>query len=217
MSCTSHRPSDEDRVASSAAADASTHPSIFLRLQESDPAPRELAWRQFYERYGPLIESYARRKGATKQQADEVVQDVIGGFFATSPRFVYDPSRGRFRAYLKTCAHHALGRIRGSIAPKQDVPIDEMTLVDAHDDEQLWDRLWQQQILQRAMNNVREHYTRKGRIETFLAFEQNVVFGRPAPEVAEELGMNVASVHAAKTRVTEKLRETRTKLEVETG
>src|SRR5262252_4965856 len=92
--------------------DSATHPSIFLKLKDSDPAPRELAWREFYNRYAPVISGYTRRKGATAQQADEVVQDVIGGFFAASPRFVYDPSRGRFRAYLKTCAAHALAKVR---------------------------------------------------------------------------------------------------------
>ena len=200
---------------SDTASDTATRPSIFLRLKQDDAAPRELAWRQFYDRYGPVIHTYARRRGASKQQAEEVVQDVVGGFFAASPRFVYDPSRGRFRAYLKTCAHHALGRIRGSFAPSQDAPVEELLLVDDHDDEQLWDRLWQQQVLRRAMELVREHYTRKGKLETFLAFEQNVIFDRPAPDVAKELGLNVNSVHAAKVRVTQKLRETREALEAE--
>jgi RNA polymerase sigma factor (sigma-70 family) len=194
--------------------DTSTRPSIFLRLKESDPAPRELAWRQFYDRYAPIIANYARRKGANKQQADEVVQDVISGFFAASPRFVYDPSRGRFRAYLKTCAMHALSRIRGALSASQDVPVEELPIADDRD-EQLWDQLWQQQVLRRAMEIVREHYTRKGKLETFLAFEQNVVFDRPAPEVAKELGINVGSVHTAKTRVTDKLREIRAAIEDE--
>jgi RNA polymerase sigma factor (sigma-70 family) len=194
--------------------DLATRPSIFLRLKESDPAPREVAWRQFYDRYAPVIANFARRKGANKQQSDEVVQDVISGFFAASPRFVYDPSRGRFRAYLKTCAMHALSRIRGALAPAQEQPVEELQIIDDHD-EQLWDRLWQQQVLRRAMDIVRDHYTRKGRLETFLAFEQNVVFGRPAAEVARELGINVASVHTAKSRVTDKLREIRAAIEAE--
>src|SRR5262245_40988191 len=94
--------------------ETSTRASIFFKLRASDRAPRELAWRQFYERYAPVILGYAQKKGATRQQADEVVQDVICGFFSVSPRFVYDPSRGRFRAYLKACAGRALGRINGS-------------------------------------------------------------------------------------------------------
>jgi RNA polymerase sigma-70 factor (ECF subfamily) len=196
--------------------DSATHASIFLKLKHSDPAPRELAWREFYHRYAPVISGYTRRKGASAQQADEVVQDVIGGFFAASPRFVYDPSRGRFRAYLKTCAAHALAKIRLSLSPPQDGPVEEVQIADQRD-EQLWDRLWQQQVLRRALEIVRDHYTRKGKLETFLAFEQNVILGRPAPDVAQELGLNVNSVHAAKVRVTEKLREARAALEDEEG
>jgi RNA polymerase sigma-70 factor (ECF subfamily) len=216
--------SDPDRSANEFAAtgtggsahDTATHPSIFLKLKQSDPAPRELAWREFYRRYAPILSGYTRRKGATAQQADEVVQDVVVGFFAASPRFVYDPSRGRFRAYLKTCVVHALARVRGSVTPAQPVPVEELEVADERD-QQLWDRLWQQQVLRRALEIVREHYTRKGRLETFLAFEQNVILSRPAAEVARELGLNVNSVHAAKCRVTEKLREARAAMEDEEG
>jgi RNA polymerase sigma-70 factor (ECF subfamily) len=200
----------------SSAADTATRPSIFLRLKATDAAPREMAWRQFYHRYGPVIEGYARRRGASRQQADEVVQCVVAGFFAASPRFVYEPSRGRFRGYLRTCALHALARLRAALPPAQDVPVEQVQVVDPHDGE-LWDRLWQQQVLRRAMDVVREHYTRRGKLETFLAFEQNVIFARPAPEVARALGLSVASVHAAKSRVTEKLREVRTLLDDEDG
>src|SRR4051794_8411579 len=91
--------------------DSATRPSIFLRLKQSDRAPRELAWRQFYDQYAPVISSYARRKGASPQQAEEIVQDVISGFYAASPKFIYDPARGRFRGYLKTCVARARSRI----------------------------------------------------------------------------------------------------------
>src|SRR5687767_948515 len=139
--------------------DTTTRPSIFVQLNAAEPAPRELAWRQFYDRYGPIIAGYALRRGASKQQADEVVQDVVTGFFAASPRFVYEPSRGRFRAYLRTCAMHALIRLRGALPRAQDVPVEDVPVIDARDGE-LWDRLWQQQVLRRAMELVRDHYTR---------------------------------------------------------
>src|SRR6185436_20951609 len=92
------------------APETATRASIFIKLKTSDAQPRELAWRQFYQRYAPVISSYAYRNGANRQQAEEVVQDVICGFFEASPRFVYDPSRGRFRAYLRACVGRALQR-----------------------------------------------------------------------------------------------------------
>lgn len=198
-------------------AETSTRASIFLKLKQSDSAPRELAWKQFYEHYAPVIRSYAYRKGATKQQADEVVQDVICGFFEASPRFVYDPSRGRFRGYLMTCVARALARQNAVRSRGAPVSVDSVELSDDRDDDQLWEKLWQQQMLRRAMAIVRDQYTHKGKLQTFLAFEQNVVLGVSAAETAKQLGVNVASVHAAKTRVTEKLRAVRAMLHDEEG
>jgi RNA polymerase sigma-70 factor (ECF subfamily) len=197
----------------------STRPSIFLKLKRTDPVPRELAWRQFYDRYAPVIFDYARRRGASAQQADEVVQNVIGGFFEASPRFAYDPARGRFRGYLKSCVGHALSRMQGVRSRHDPVPVDELELPDARaaGEEEPWERLWRHQLLRRAVEIAREHYSRKGKLQTFLAFEQSVLLGKSAAETAQALGMNIGSVHTAKTRVTDKLREIRATLEDEEG
>jgi RNA polymerase sigma-70 factor (ECF subfamily) len=193
-----------------------TPASIFLRLKQSDPTPRELAWQQFYAQYAPVIANYARQRGASAQQADEAVQDVVSGFFAASPRFVYDPKRGRFRSYLKTCASRAVARIHGAQVRAQDVPTEDLEIVDDRD-EALWQRLWQQQILRRAIERVREHYAHNGSLRTFQAFEMNVIQGLSAPETGRQLGMSVQSVHTAKNRVTEKLRAIRATLHDEEG
>src|SRR4051812_29101208 len=76
--------------------ESATNPTIFLRLKESDSAPREIAWNEFSARYAPVIGGFARRLGARPQDIDDVVQDVLMGFFVKSPTFVYDPSKGRF-------------------------------------------------------------------------------------------------------------------------
>jgi RNA polymerase sigma-70 factor (ECF subfamily) len=204
-----------DPPASGGTIDGATRASIFLKLRNTDEAPRELAWRQFYDRYAPVIAGYARARGADRQLADEVVQDVICGFFAVSPRFVYDPSRGRFRGYLRTCAAHALSRLRAGRAPA-GARVEELPIVDPRDGD-VWETLWQQQVLRRAMAQARQHYERFGKLQTFQAFEQNVVLGRSGAETASIVGMSVASVHAAKLRVTEKLREIRATIEDEEG
>jgi RNA polymerase sigma-70 factor (ECF subfamily) len=190
-----------------------TRPSVFVRMKEGDAQPRELAWQEFYERYAPLITGYARRQGVTPEQAEELVQDVMLGFFAASPKFVYDPARGHFRSYLRTCVRRALKRQReGDRAHRTtSVPIDEIDVPDARGDDPadalVWDELWERQQLHRILEDVREHYRSKGRIETFLAFERNVLFGEPAEKIAADLGISTASVHMAKMRVTRRLAE----------
>jgi hypothetical protein len=97
--------------------------------------------------------------------------------------------------------------------------VEELKIPDERggNDEQIWEQLWRQQILRRAVEIARQHYSHKGKLKTFLAFEQNVLLGVSASDTAKKLGMNVASVHTAKTRVTEKLKEIRETLEDEEG
>ena len=210
----SHAPAESDP---SNYPDMATRPSVFVRLKATDAEPRELAWQQFYERYAPLITGYARRRGVTPEQAEEIVQDVMLGFFAASPKFVYDPSRGHFRSYLRTCVSRALRRLRDADRAHRtgSVPLDEIDVPDPRADEAadqlLWDELWERQRLHRILDEVREHYRRKGRVETFLAFERNVLFGEPPDQIAHDLGISVASVHMAKMRVTRRLAEEKEK------
>src|SRR5438093_9724910 len=151
--------------------ETATRASIFIRLKTSDAQPRELAWEHFYQRYAPVISSYAYRNGANRQLAEEVVQDVICGFFEASPRFVYDPSRGRFRGYLKTCVGRALQRRKLSSSRGREVSMDDIDVPEQRGsggragDDELWEKLWQQQILRRAMEMVREQYARKGKLQ----------------------------------------------------
>jgi len=209
---------------SSTNGDMATRASVFLRLKETDAAPRELAWQAFHDRYAPMVHGYARRKGATPQQAEDIVQDVMLGFFSASPRFAYDPAVGRFRGYLRVCVHRALKKIRDAqhgATSSSGPSIDELNLADDKAenpaDLRLWDDLWERQQLNRILAEVREHYRSKGKIETFVAFERNVLFNEPASKVAADLNLNVASVHMAKVRVTQRLASLRKQLIDEEG
>src|SRR4051812_49863872 len=85
-----------------------TNPSIFLRINQKEKRPRELAWTEFRDRYAPIIAGFARKLSVKPQDIDDIIQDVLLGFFAKSPTFVYDPAKGRFRGYLKVCTFRAM-------------------------------------------------------------------------------------------------------------
>src|SRR3954467_9102278 len=90
-------------------ANVATNPSIFLRLKQTDAVPREFAWDEVHALYAPIIASFAQRLGCRGEpDVDDVVQDVLLGFFSKSPTFIYDPGKGRFRGYLKVCTYRAL-------------------------------------------------------------------------------------------------------------
>jgi RNA polymerase sigma factor (sigma-70 family) len=183
--------------------DLTTRPSIFVRLRHADTAPREFAWTEFRQRYAPVIAGFARNLGARPQDVDDVIQDVLVGFFAKSPTFLYDPAKGRFRGYLKTCTWRALNKRLGKALKFKASPLEEVD-PDSLDVEQAWNDVWEQEQLRTVLDETREQYSHAN---TFRAFERYVILAKPAEEVARELGMHVNSVYRAKEQITEVLRE----------
>lgn len=180
-----------------------TRPSIFLRLNSSDTEPRELAWSEFRQRYAPVVAGFARKLGVRAQDVDDVIQDVFLGFFSVSPTFVYDPSKGRFRGYLKTVTTRSIRARVGKLLKINTVPLDQVA-DDAPPLEDSWDQSWHEQILRRAMHAVRADYA--AHPKTFEAFELNVIRRQAAADVAAQLGMSVNSVYKAKERISAALR-----------
>lgn len=194
----------------------STRASLLLQLRADRPQ-REVAWEEFYRAYAPIIAGFARKLGALPQDIGDVVQDVMAGFFAASPQFIYNPQRGRFRGYLKTCTWRVFQRRFGNQLKFSGLPIDE---IDPQDQriEQSWNELWEAEQLHRALDMVRQEYqSRPDRAKTFKAFEMYALLGRSAQEAADELEMSVDSVHQAKSRVSRALRTVMEQLDQDEG
>ena len=191
-----------------------TRASLLFRLKPGTPA-REVAWVEFYDRYAPIISGFARKFGLPAQDVQDLVQEILIGFFTTVPQFEYDPSKGSFRAYLKTCTIRACARymkkatrFAGSSIQSLD-PADEAV-------ERAWSDVWETEKLRRALDTVRQNcLKREDRAKTFRAFEMYVLLERPVDEVAAELAISTDSVHQAKTRISRALREAVAALETE--
>lgn len=180
-----------------------TRASLFQRLKSPAPADRESAWVEFLARYGPVIVGFARRCGASQQDVDDIVQDVTASFLAVSGEFVYDPARGRFRGWLKTCTVRAAVRRAGKNLRFRGVPLDALPEIEAAV-ELVWDDVWEKELVHRALRTLRDS---AGDTLSFRAFEQHVLLDRPAGDVANELGTSAENVRQAKSRMTRRLRE----------
>ncbi len=182
-----------------------TRQTLFLRLNAETPG-REIAWRDFYGRYAPIISGFARKIGVDSHDVPDIIQDVMLGFFAVSPRFVYDPARGRFRGYLKTCVWRACQAHVGTRLRFDGRPIEQIDPAEPNI-EATWNEVWDTEKLQRALEVVRTRYlARSDKARTFRAFEMYALLDSSAEDVAKELGISVASVHQAKTRVTKAIK-----------
>jgi len=183
-----------------------TNPSILLHLNESSPMPKQVAWQEFYDFYTPIVAGFARNFGASPQDIQDVIQDVMLGFYRVSPNFVYDPTRGRFRGFLKVCTFRAL---RARMTANRRMQTNKLEDLDPESPEvtQAWSQQWDQELLRRAMQSVRQDYQEPSRQKTFRAFELYVILGKDSDEVARELDMEINSIHKAKERITKALRK----------
>ena len=96
-----------------------TRMTFLMRLRDRSDT---LTWEQFNERYGELLYCYARKRGASHDDAEDVVQEVIMSLFKAMEGFEYDTRKGRFRGYLRTAVVHAMGR-RAQKEAKQAKPL----------------------------------------------------------------------------------------------
>ena len=179
-----------------------TRASIFLKLKANGTYDRELGWVEFADKYSRVIAGFARNAGLPAQEADDVLQDVLLGFFRVSERFEYDPKKGRFRGYLKRVtlnairARHRRKRPATGFDDTVDPPVE-------NDLDAAWDRQWTEQLLQRAMGEAKNEVEKR----TWQAFELYGVRGVPAEEVAKEIDMTPSAIRHAKMRLTRRVRE----------
>ena len=179
----------------------STHLTFLLRLRDRSD---KLSWNEFHERYGQLLYRYARKRGATHADAEDIVQEVEMYLFKALEGFEYDARKGRFRAYLRSAVVHAMGRRAGKQA-HQPPGLDPRAfdhLAATRDSDEQWEREWQLHRLRWAMRSIAGDFEPT----TLKAFEMHVLAGLPVAETAAALGLSRDSVYQAKCRVLRCLR-----------
>ena len=183
-----------------------------LRATPNDPA----AWSEFVEWYGRKIYAWCRAWGLQEADAQDVTQEVFVNLSVRMRDFRYDP-QGSFRAWLKTITHHAWqdylakqrkpGRGRGG-----DAATDRLAAIEARDDLERWlADAADQELLKEAAARVRLRVEPR----TWDAFHLLAVEERTGAEVAELLGMKVATVFVARSKVQRMLREELARLETD--
>jgi RNA polymerase sigma-70 factor (ECF subfamily) len=162
------------------------------------------AWSEFVELYTPLLYSWATRLGLQSADAADLVQDIFVTLVQKLPEFEYD-SRKSFRAWLRTVLLNRWRdrEKRAAVASEQN---DAAALEQAAGPDQaleVEEAEYREMLLRRALELMRREF----RPATWRACWEQVVQGRPAAEVARELGLSVNAVYVARSRVLRRLRE----------
>jgi RNA polymerase sigma factor (sigma-70 family) len=191
---------------------SATRATLLGRLRSSPNDPG--AWSEFVECYGGKVYAWCRAWGLQEADAQDVTQDVFLNLTARLQEFRYDPS-GSFRAWLKTITHHAwhdfvekrqkAGRARGDPSAR-----DQLAAIEARDD--LARRLSEaldEEIFQEAATRIRLRVEPR----TWEAFRLLAIEGVSGAEAAKQLGMKVATVFVARSKVQRMLGEEIARLE----
>jgi RNA polymerase sigma-70 factor (ECF subfamily) len=187
-------------------ADLSTSPTLLGRLARSPTD--QAAWGEFVERYGPQIHGWCRRWGLQETDAQDVAQNILLELARQMSHFRYDPA-GSFRAWLKTVAYRAwckflAARRRPGLGSGDTAVAELLQSVAAGDDlMQRFEEESNRELLERAMARVQLRV----QPHTWEAFRLLALEERPGSEVAERLGMKVASVFVAKSNVRKMIEE----------
>jgi len=129
------------------------------------------------------VYTFIRRRGHNAEQARDLTQDFFAraleeGLFAEA-----DPTRGRFRSFLRTvCAHFLTNRRDRDNALKRGggqmfLPIDAgdaeeryaVELADGLTPERIFDRSWALTVLGRVLAQLKQEYDDAGKSESFEA------------------------------------------------
>jgi RNA polymerase sigma-70 factor (ECF subfamily) len=182
-----------------------TRASLLLRLRDPQDGA---AWRQFVDLYAPLVYGYLRKQGLQNADAADLSQDVLGAVAGAVGRLEYDPRRGAFRNWLFTVVRHKLSNWRSAqgVRPRGSGDTAVQRLLEqcpAPAGEAEWEAEWQRRLFAWACEQVRKDVTNA----TWQAFWQTAVEGRPGKQVAADLGLTVAAVYNARSRVLGRLKE----------
>jgi RNA polymerase sigma-70 factor (ECF subfamily) len=179
-----------------------TSPTLLERVRRPDD---QEAWRRFVALYTPLLFTWASRLGLQSSDASDLVQDVFTLLVNKLPEFRYDQSQS-FRAWLRTVLRNKWCQQKRRRLPfpvaNQDGPLEELASPEDEEDG-LNATEYRQQLVQQALRMVQADF----QPTTWKAWSEYVIAGRPAIQVADELGLTVHAVYLAKTRVLRRLRE----------
>jgi RNA polymerase sigma-70 factor (ECF subfamily) len=168
-------------------------------------------WQRLVALYRPLVLWWCRGKVASREDAEDVAQEVFQAVFRRIDEFTKQPQRGGFRAWLRAITHHKLGdyfrRARHQPAAAGGSQAQELLaeLPAGHGEASSSDDGVSERclLLRAALELVRPEFQPR----TWEAAWKAAVEGQAAAAVAEALGMTVAAVYIAKSRVLKRLRQ----------
>jgi RNA polymerase sigma-70 factor (ECF subfamily) len=156
-----------------------------------------------------MVYGYARKQGLQDADAADLSQEVLGTLASAVGKLEYDPRRGAFRNWLFTIVRRKLSNWRRRQRGKPESGNDAVTgnsleQQPAPDREEAeWEAEWEQRLFAWACEEVRRDVSDR----TWQAFWRTAMEDQTGKQVAGDLGLSVAAVYRARSRVLARLKE----------
>ena len=183
-----------------------TRQSLLLRAQIGETS----AWKDLTDLYRPLILGWLDRQGVPAGDLDDLSQEVLLSVVKHLPTFQHSGRRGAFRAWLRTIVcRRTADYWRAIDADTQASGGSGATaaLQEIADPDSALNRQWDQEHDRYVIHCLLDLIEVEFEPATRRAFRRLALDKASGAEVAEELGMSVAAVYVAKSRVLQRIRQ----------
>ena len=166
------------------------------------------SWGRLVGAFGPIVYRWCRTSGVGESDAADVVQEVFTSVARGIPSFERAKESGSFRSWLATITRN---RVRDHFRRQAqryaaEGGTDALVQLQQHADS-LDSTISPDSIASPLVRQVLESVRAEFEETTWEAFWLSAVEGQQASLVAESVGISVASVYQAKSRVLRRLRQ----------
>jgi RNA polymerase sigma-70 factor (ECF subfamily) len=195
-----------------------------LAAGRSDAAASREALARLYQTYWYPLYTYARRKGYSAQDTEDMIQEFFVQLLQHNWVLHAVPNKGRFRSFLLTALNRFLiNQWDKSRRQKRGGHLRHLTLslgdaesrffrepLDTCTPEQMFEKQWALAVLEQVLTQLREEYAGREQTALFDALKPSLVGSRqtqPYDRLASELGMTEGSVKVAVHRLRQRYRD----------
>ncbi|MCA9256921.1 MAG: sigma-70 family RNA polymerase sigma factor [Phycisphaerales bacterium] len=169
-------------------------------------ARNDTVWREFAERYQPVILGIARRLGLDDQDAADAAQETLIRFLQEYRAGKYDRQKGRLGAWITSMARFRVADSWRAKARDRKARGDSVFDFVPSDDEleRLWDEECRREIIRKAMQRLSDNTNLN---EQTIALFRGLTLEQKRPtQVAKEHGVSIDVVYKSKQRCLAQLR-----------
>lgn len=160
------------------------------------------AWSRFVRLYTPLLRAWATRQGLRDADADDLTQEVLLKLMDELPKYTREDGQS-FLGWLYRVTVNRCIDFRRRVATRAMPAADGLSGVDAESPLSDFEEVeYRRSLVNRGLELIRAEFNER----TWAAFQQLMIQGVPAADVARGLGVTENAVYLARHRVLTRLR-----------